>query len=227
MRARAAALLLASACIASLASIAAQAPHAPSPGERIGLIDGLDALLQRRFEDVDQRFGMTRLTEPGDFHQTLRLFRPENAQEIAAVRALDRAGLQVVLYLAGRALLSGADAPAAPAWPMLRRAMAGPLLLNRPSGLDVRELDLPEPRALVGHGRQAFRQFDRAATHAFALGAWHFDARPVRASRGECLECHRGATAAAGRPARPAPRVGDALGVVLYATRSVAGAGTR
>jgi hypothetical protein len=210
-------IALAIACAAAAAA-AGPAHGQPSsqdtPVDVRRLIDGLDALVQARFLDTDLRFGMSRIAEPGDFHQTLRRFRPENAQEVAAVAGLERAGLAVALYLSGRSLLSqDVSAPASSVrWP--RRAMAGPVLVTPTQASAARDPDLPEPTSLSAHARHAFDVFTRTDRLSFERDEWRFEARPIRASRAECLECHR---AVKFGPAPRAPlRIGDTLGVVLY-----------
>ena len=68
---------------------------------------------------------------------------------------------------------------------------------------------------------------------ALAVGAWRVEARPVRASAESCIECHRrhsgfeiktmpatgGAAVAAEKPKEADLKVGDPLGVLLYAYR--------
>lgn len=219
------AALLVSAAVA-LAAAAGQppAPPAPGAGDQRRLIDDLDALIQHRFQDADERFGITRLGEPGDFHQTLRLFRPETDAERAILDALERGGVRVVLFLAGRSLLaSGPMAPAVAAR-VERRALGGPVLVSGARAEEIARLGLPDRPVLSEQGRRAFDAFTRGGAYAFGHGAWQFEARPVRAGRQECLDCHRGIVS--GTPAS-APALGDALGVVFYGVRAAGPDGTR
>ena len=220
-----AAVLLASAAV--VLSAAARQPPAPPATRADGqhrLIDDLDALIQRRFEDVDERFGITRLGEPGDFHRTLRLFRPETDAERTTLDALERGGVRVVLFLAGRSLLaSGPMAPAVAARAE-RRALGGPVLVSGAREQEIARLGLPDRPVLSEHGRRAFDAFARSGAYAFGHGAWRFEARPVRAGRQECLDCHRGIVTGT---AASAPALGDALGVVFYGVRAADPDGTR
>jgi len=213
MPARIALVAAAVGCAVMAATAQSPAPTRESPGvER--LIDELDRLVQARFLDTDQRFGMSRIAEPGDFHQTLRRFRPENREEVTAVRELDRAGVVVALYLAGRSLLSVSDDRMADTASWHRRAIAGPVLIGDESGASARGADLPQAHHVAAQARHAFAAFARTNTHLFEQAAWRFVARPVPASRSECLECHRGIST--GSAPRTALLEGDTLGVVLY-----------
>jgi hypothetical protein len=184
-------------------------------------IERFDRFVQDRFLDTDERLGLSRIVDPSDFHHTLRRFRPETEGERATIRDLERAGIDVVLYLAGRSLIGTGDAsPLPPSW--ARRAMAGPVVVT-----DTRApADLPAPADLTADARRAFEVFARADTLAFERAGWRFKATAIRASHAECLQCHRGASATAGRPARPAPALGDALGVVIYGYRDAAALAT-
>ena len=209
------AALVAAAVGCAVMAATAQTPT-PTPGhagvER--LIDELDRLVQARFLDTDQRFGITRLVEPGDFHQTLRRFRPENREEVTAVHDLERAGVAVALYLAGRSLLAISDDRMADAASWHRRAIAGPVLIGDAFGASAGDADLPQARHVATQARRAFQAFARTDTHLFEQAGWQFVVRPVRATRSECLECHRGIST--GSAPRSALREGDTLGVVLY-----------
>lgn len=210
----------------ALAAAAGQPPALPAADvdNQRRLIDDLDALIQRRFEDVDERFGITRLGEPGDFHQTLRLFRPENDAERTTLDALERGGIRVVLFLAGRSLLASGPMTPAVAARVGRRALGGPVLVSGARAEEIARLGLPDRPVLREHGRRAFDAFAGAGAYAFGHGAWRFEARPVRAGRQECLDCHRGIVS--GTPGSP-PALGDALGVVFYGVRGADPDGTR
>jgi hypothetical protein len=219
MTSRHIALLVAGlACSVAIVRVAGEQPP---PGAAEQALERFDAFVQDRFLDSDERLGIFRVVDPSDFHQTLRRFRPENEGERATVRDLERAGIDVVLFLAGRSLIGMDDAAPMPrSW--ARRAMAGPVLVTGTSAPS----DLPAPADLTADARRAFEVFARADSLAFERAGWRFKATAIRASRTECLQCHRGAPATAGRPARPAPALGDALGAVIYGYRDAAALAT-
>jgi hypothetical protein len=177
------------------------------------LLAALNDCIQERFKDVDEGFGFRRLVQIGE---TPHHFRPENARELSAVSALERAGLRVVLYLTGRQVLQAKSDRVVAESIAGRQMIKGPALVTSAEGPP---LDPPPGMELWSESRRAMALFDRAESHEFTLDAWTFTARPVRAANRACLRCHRADGAASLRP-RPAPtqdlRVGDALGVVLY-----------
>jgi hypothetical protein len=181
-------------------------------GRELAVISSLNDCIQARFRDVDERFGFRRIITPGD---TPHRFKPENAKEIDAVRALERAGMQVILYLTGRQVLrekpASVDLPADSAWGPIK----GPVLItpaDRPPAA-------PRPMDLWDESARAMRAFEKTDSYDFAQPGWNFTARPVRASEELCLRCHRTSARAFSVPSGDGPatlRIGDAIGVVLY-----------
>lgn len=176
------------------------------------LIDAFDACVQQRFTDVDEGFGFRRIVKPGD---TPHRFQPENAREEGAVRDLEGAGLRVVLYLTGRAVLTadGRAAGTRPGSPLIK----GPVEVTSTQRQGAPSLDLGE------ESRRAMIVFERASSYDFTAGDWTFVAHPVRASEASCLRCHDADGSAHTIPSRDrvaSLRVGDALGALLYGYRS-------
>jgi hypothetical protein len=169
-------------------------------------------------------FGMARIA-------TERRFAPETKEERAAVRELKRAGYEVGLYLAGRAILD--DAPEE--WRRAKthfgndlagQAFSGPIFV----GPGVKRL--PTAASLWDGTRRALESFEAGAQrHEFVAGRWQVEARPVRASQESCLRCHGtdyrrvyGVTQAGVsfhkfEPKGNALKLGDPLGVLVYAYR--------
>lgn len=215
----------------SLAAFAAAASFARAPRQHATRpappqphpLDALDREVQKRFHEVIG-FGMARIA-------TERRFRPESVEERAAVRELKRAGYEVGLYLAGRAILD--DAPERPRQAKTRfgsgmtgQAFSGPIFV----GPGVRRL--PTAASLWDGTRRALESFEAGAgRHEFVAGRWQVEARPVRASSESCLRCHAtdyrqvyGVTQTGVRFSKTEPkgnalRVGDPLGVLIYAYR--------
>jgi hypothetical protein len=199
----------------ALAGTGLSAPTAAAQGRRgfEPLLAALNDCIQERFKDVDEGFGFRRLVRIGD---TPHRFRPENAREMTAVGALERSGLQVVLYLAGRRVLQPIADPAD------FEAIIGRLMIKGPARVTSADATPPEPPSgldLWTESRRAMASFERADSHEFTLRDWAFTARPVRAISRACLRCHIADGSATPWPkSSPAGdlRVGDALGVILY-----------
>jgi hypothetical protein len=198
-------------------------------------IDALDDCIQQRFKDIDQMFGFRRITQAGD---TPHRFKPENAKELASVRELNAQGLNVALYLTSRSVLG--DKPDEKEWVQdqpvstgqgvtrtsvgsgrgfSRKIIKGPVLISAKD-----KDDLPMPSELWEQSRKAILAFATKDSFEFLHGSWKFIARPVRASEQSCLQCHlRDSTrtiALNPKDENPKPlKIGDPLGVVLYAYR--------
>jgi hypothetical protein len=157
----------------------------------------LNDCIQQRFMDVDKLFGFRRIVRPDETPHT---FRPENVREMDAVQLLEKAQLDVVLYLAGRRVLKPRTEG------MERWAPKGPVRISSGNG---RESEPPAGAALWDDARDALIAFSGNTSYEFGapIGGWKMIARPIRASGEVCVGCH-------------APlRVGDPIGVVIYAYR--------
>lgn len=201
--------------------IAAQDPKASALD--VCLIVELDRYIQERFKDVDRGFGFRRVVT---INQTPHRFQPEKAKELEAVSELEKARLQVVLYLAGRSVLG--PQPEKGYWEsrIPRKMIQGPVLVT---AAGQQNNDLPQPSELWEQSRKAMDAFSETDQYDFKLGKWRFAARPVRASDKSCLECHFQERASSipmsslaeeskipGQKQKPL-RIGDPLGVMLYA----------
>jgi hypothetical protein len=180
-----------------------------SPNERasepaLPAILALDAAIQKRFEKFDGRFGIVRVAV--EAHK----FTPENDAEMSSLRELNDAGLRVALYLGSRRLLApqqpGTDGDGFD-------RIKGPRLITRgpfPA--------TPVPQSMDVEARRAFAAFERQDRHyQFVAGKWNVVARPVRAVDYSCLNCHLSTGVSSLRPTASDLRVGDVIGVVLYA----------
>ena len=157
----------------------------------------LNDTIQLRFMTIDKFFGFTRMAKPDSTppHQ----FLPENVRETEAVRTLENAKMDVVLYLAGRRVLKARTPenewfrPKGP----LRIANASGQSISPPPGIDLWE-----------DSREALLAFSANTSYEFPTrNGWNMIARPVRAAGEQCLKCHTPL------------RVGDPIGVVIYAYR--------
>jgi hypothetical protein len=200
-------------------ALAVGGPALSDPTQVGRLVSALNDCIQKRFKEIDTRFGMRRVIR---IWETPHTFKPEQASEFAAVQDLQRATLRVVLYLAGRRVqLPTPDTSTwspGQAWSLIK----GPVAITPPVDTPGRagspvSLSPPGGLELWDESRRAFQIFATTDTHEFQLGAWRFIAKPVRAVDPACLECHREPVRASSRAATSRPlQLGDPLGVVLY-----------
>lgn len=162
-------------------------------------ITRLDECIQTRFLDTG-RFGMKRIL-PMEYHG-IRTFEPENAAEKAVVAQLAVEKYDVAFYLAGRGILS-----APPLIDPRRTRMQGPAFITRQ-----RVEQFPQPDALLTASREALAAFDEGRSQDIRLPGWTVVARPIRASKENCVRCH---SASSGQTLK----IGDPLGVAVYVYR--------
>jgi hypothetical protein len=115
------------------------------------------------------------------------------------------------------------------------RAETGPLGIYRKNYSEnemIEEFELPEPMSIWDNARKAAIEFEKRDQYDFSFGKWSIAARPIRAKE-SCLKCHTGDPATDSRypynissytypnglaaPKLAPPKVGDALGVAMYA----------
>jgi hypothetical protein len=198
------------------------------------LIDALDDCIQQRFKEIDKSFGFRRVMRAGD---TPHQFKPENAKEVSSVSELNSRKVEVALYLGSRSLLG--DKPDEQEWiqdrlvsttrgttstaigtgtGFSRKIIKGPVLISTKA-----KEDLPMPSELWEQSKFAMQAFATKEVYEFKLGNWQFSARPVRASEQSCLQCHsvdsRAVLAREPNEELKPLKIGDPLGVVLYAYR--------
>ena len=159
-------------------------------------IADLNDCIQQRFMDIDKYFGFARISTPASPHR----FLPENTKEMEAVRTLEQARMDVVLYLAGRRVLKARTPETEWFGPK------GPLRIASGSG---QSSPPPAATALWEDSRDALLAFGANTSYEFPVrtDGWKMIARPVRASSEQCLKCHT------------ALRIGDPIGVVVYGYR--------
>ena len=196
--------------------VAGQRPEAGGLGTVSRVIGALNDCIQGRFEDINDRFGISRVVKIGE---TPHRFQPESVAEMSSVRALEQARLEVVLYVAGPRVMRPTPALALIGNAHARAIIKGPVRVTSGAGTT----DAPPPpavSALWEEGRVAMRAFETSESHDFTQPGWNFSARPVRASGAACLECHASG-AARGAVANGPMKLGDAVGVVFYGYRPV------
>jgi hypothetical protein len=207
---------------------------AQNPAPESQIIDALDDCIQQRFKDIDKSFGFRRIIRAGD---TPHRFKPENTKEFSSIGELNSKKVEVALYLASRSVLG--DKPDDKEWNQDRLASTEqgvtPMSIGRGTGFSRRiikgpvlicakdKLDMPLPSELWEQSKKAMQVFATKDSFEFTLGNWQFTARPVRASEQSCLQCHLvDSTAVLARKPNEEPKqlkIGDPLGVVLYAYR--------
>jgi hypothetical protein len=95
-------------------------------------------------------------------------------------------------------------------------------------GKMIEQFELPEPMSIWDDAQKAMLAFEKRDQYDFSYGKWSIAARPIRAKE-SCLKCHTGDPATApgvshivnpftrNAPRLAPPKVGDALGVAMYA----------
>src|SRR5262245_49264884 len=137
--------------IASLSmAVAVSARQTPSTPE-IRLLSSLNSCIQARFQEIDLKFGISRVIKPG---ATPHRFEPGTVREISAVRDLEDAGLRVVLYLTGRQILREKPQPAALSAGAIWELIKGPVLITQPAAAG-NPSSAPAPMDLWNDSRQA------------------------------------------------------------------------
>ena len=189
------------------------------------LLTLLDESVQQRFKDIDKGFGYRRIIKPGD---TPHRFKPENPRELSAVAELRTARMEVFLYVAGRSVLAKAPPDTDPkAYSRMR--IKGPGAITPTDDYNDTNY-LPRPEQLLDEARAAMLAFHMTGdTYKFAVGKWKFWARPVLASEQSCIDCHSARLTHGFLPSLGGGvqeisslslRIGDPLGMVLYAYQS-------
>jgi hypothetical protein len=195
------------------------------------VIDALDECIQKRFSKFDMRLGRARIV-------TVKLpfdhFVAETPSEREAISELEKGGWQVAFYLVGRRIL-GTRPDTLPGMPVSgheNRIINGPVAITPSTIFDGRDhgtgqivatssvvsnwrktleqLELPELTEIWDDARKAMLVFEKRDQYDFPFRKWSIAARPIRAKEA-CLKCHTGEV-----PLTP-PKVGDALGVAMYA----------
>jgi hypothetical protein len=195
------------------------------------VIDALDECMQKRFNKFDMRLGLSRIV-------TIKLpfdhFVAETPSERETISELEKGGWQVAFYLVGRRIL-GTRLDTLPGIPISAhdsRDINGPIAITPSTIFDERDhgtgqivanssvisnwrktlkqLDLPELTEIWDDARKAMLVFEKRDQYDFSYRKWSIAARPIRAKEA-CLKCHTGEA-----PLAP-PKVGDALGVAMYA----------
>jgi hypothetical protein len=178
-------------------------------------ISKLNECIQSRFVIRSNVFGISRIGPPR-VHQ-MGSFQPENATETAAVDQLRQKELEVAVFLVGRQALNEQATATAP-FASRRTGLQGPVSITlRP---DTR---LPDATAVFSKGQSALASALEDQGYAIKSGNWTLAMRPLRASNQTCVGCHSYRDAppfgVASGAITPAPKLGDVLGVVIYAYR--------
>ena len=181
------------------------------------LIDALNDRVQERFRNLgDGRFGYGRVAAP---MRVPHRFDAESASEAGVIRDLERAGLRVVVYVTGRAVLrSGVDRPRDGVVTLAPSLVKGPAIVTpKPASASLSVAPpAPAARDLVEESRNAMLAFGEVESTEFTRAGWTFIARPVRASDEICFSCHRDG---ARIDSNGTLRLEKLLGAVLYGFR--------
>ena len=208
------------------------------------VIDALDKCIQERFSKFDMGFGLGRVAQP---MPAIDRFVAETQSEREAISELEKGGWQVAFYLAGRPILDPkpgkinlADLSNLVIIPHDSSIIGGPIvitpsiifdererardhstgqILTTPSDISgrkkmIEQLELPNRQEIRDDARKAMLEFEKKDQYDFSFRKWSIAARPIRAKEA-CLKCHAGEGFTA--PGLAPPKVGDALGVAMYA----------
>ena len=132
--------LLALTLLHTVSTITTTAASAQEERAAVGAILALDTAVQKRFEKVDRRFGLSRLPLPKGAHG----FAPENDAELSSLHELEEANVRVVLYLGGRKMLGAGPDERRERW---SDQIKGPAFITRE-----RSLPIPSAEALSEEG---------------------------------------------------------------------------
>jgi hypothetical protein len=184
--------------------------------DAVAVLASFDECIQDRFRNVtDKRLGLMRVT-PASPHA----FFADNVREESAVQYLEAMRLNVVMYVGGRKLLGESAYSVTPQRGALMMVpgrngaqLDGPILVT-PLSAHAPPRDAVSAATLMTDAARALRAFDSVDGAHFSVEGWNIVARPVRASSKTCLACHR--LAVSGKRENTL-RIGDVLGVVLYA----------
>jgi hypothetical protein len=163
-------------------------------------ISRLNDCVQLRFLDR-KAFGINRIG-PGRYHQGLRTFQPENPTEAAVIEQLKEKHLEVAIFLVGRQALIASP------WIIGRAGLQGPASVKL-----LQDAELPDAAFLLSEGRIALAKTGEGSD--VRTGNWTVALRPLRAGNQTCVQCH----AAQYSSGESSPKLGDALGVAMYAYR--------
>ena len=214
-----ASIVLAGVSLAVLIFAATSTVYSQGPDESRGAIAALasfDECIQDRFRNLtDKRLGLMRVT-PASPHA----FFAHNVREESAVQYLEAMKLNVVMYVGGRKLLGESGYSVTPQSGALMVVpgrngahLDGPILVT-PLSAHAPPRDAVPAVTLMTDAARALRAFDGVDASSFSINGWNVVARPVRARSTTCLGCHR--LVVSGKREN-ALRIGDALGVVMYA----------
>ena len=214
-----ASIVLAGVSLAVLIFAATSTVYSQVPGEArdaIAVLASFDECIQDRFRNLaDKRLGLMRVT-PASPHA----FFAHNVREESAVQYLEAMKLNVVMYVGGRKLLGESGYTVTPQRGALMMVpgrngahLDGPILVT-PLSAHAPPRDAVPAATVMADAARALRAFDGVDASSFSIEGWNVVARPVRASSRTCLGCHR--LAVSGKREN-ALRIGDVLGVVLYA----------
>ena len=186
------------------------------PPPDLALVNALDKVIQQRFLTAPN-FGIRRIGPTPNPH--LEHFEPRNPKELQAVTNLQNADWKVGIYLIGRRAY---EIPS-PKEGNASKRLTVYYHLNQPVPVttNVKKRELPNPKRIKEHADEAFQRFASTDTYDFSLGKWSYVARPLRAKE-TCLKCHTDffLTSKENKVyAYRKRRVGDPIGVVLYAVR--------
>jgi len=192
------------------------ATESGNPPPDLALVNALDKVIQQRFLTAPN-FGIRRIGPTPNPH--LEHFEPRSAEESEAVTNLQNADWKVGIYLIGRRAYE---------IPSPKEGNAGKRLtvyyhLNQPVPVtkNVKKRELPNPKRIKEHADAAFQRFTSTDTYGFSVGKWSYVARPLRAQE-TCLKCHTDffLTSKENKVyAYRKRRVGDPIGLVIYAVR--------
>lgn len=185
------------------------------PGARVILLR--DGYVQTRFEQTNGMFGLSRMPEPVNGHNSIGCrLRAANDREKEVMKEVEKSRYEYLVefmhcrHPAGRPFSAGDEAAT------MVDAQGITLVAANSKAVNVEAYSFAKAReAFVKETEEPLKKEALSALPKLqcgdsidtTIGEWRVAMRPVRASSAACLRCHAGAQG------------GDTLGVMLYAVR--------
>lgn len=177
----------------------------------------LDGYVQKRFEQDNGRFGLSRLPPPVFGHDSIRYqLQADDSGEKEVLHAIAVSGFEYLVEFVHCSHVPARSQNPPPARPARIEVKGLTLVAAKSEAAPFQPYQFGKDREAFQKTteepikKEAVRIADRLQKESgvtSAIGTWQVTFRPVRASKASCLKCHAGA------------KSGDLLGVMAYAVR--------